>query len=176
MQERCFHVDSRARVRWRQFRRSRRVEARRSVLVLKPLGELFRKATGSGVAPGRIDDSGQHFLAGGLKVNAGRTSTSPSALDRYKYCWIGLGEIMLLLRCELDHSPPFRGISEGGKDLSAHTKIGMVHVRAFCCLRQSKSQAAEIIGSHGKSPRFGTCVPYIAHPPAKAAKLRLPRW
>ena len=122
-------------VRWRQF-------------CLNLCGELFGEVLGGGVAPRCRNCPLQRFLADALEMHTGSAATSPGALYRYEHIGIILGIVMLLFRRELDHPPSFGGIAERGEDLSAHAKIGMVHVSLLFCFRKSKGEAAKIIGSH----------------------------
>src|SRR5439155_42880 len=81
-----------------------------------------------------------------------RPAKSPRALHRYEDLGLDLDEQLLLIRGKLDHSPPRRGVPESREDFSANAKIRMPHVGRLRCLRQTASDAPELVYAHHPPP------------------------
>ena len=103
----------------------------------KPLRDSFRCSAEPCRRHGFMDGVG----VCGLQSDHCASSNSPCSIGRYECIGVGLNEVPLQLRRQLDHSPAFVGITESGENLPAHAKVGVVHVAAFLDFGQAQSHA-----------------------------------
>ena len=119
--------------------------------VISPF-KLRRKTLRSRVAPGRDKRRAQHSFRSGFETHMRGAAKSPPALYGHKNLGMIVYEFLLLLGRQLHHAQAVAGICERREDFSAHSKIRMVHMRAFGRFRKAKRHAAKVIGSQAMPP------------------------
>src|SRR5579883_1231065 len=103
----------------------------------------------AGIFPRHPDRGAKHGCGGGGERDTRAALAAPGAIDGREDGGLGVHEIVLLLRVQLDHSPGRVRIPERREDAAADTEIGVVHVDALLRAFESQGEAAKIIGHHG---------------------------
>ena len=94
---------------------------------------LLKNVLWGGEAPGGEQRPANDVLTRGFQMDICGAAAAPSAVARMENGWVGPDEHLLLDGSEFHHGPAIFRVAQGGEDLSADTKIGMVHMGALLC-------------------------------------------